>query len=459
MRTRIALGLLLLVLPAVLWASGTLIYEQGSKASAQAGAFVARADDATAVFYNPAGIAFAKNMQFSFNLTYINTDVSYESPTFGSYKNNAQNFFLEGAYFSMPINDILSFGIMANAPFNLATDWSNQFPGRFSSRHAKIITYDVRPVLTVKFDENNAMGFGVDYYDSEINLVRALNTSALSTSINPNTYPSPPYPPGIPYYVYSEGKIDTHLRDQTWGWNISYMFKLAPWSFGATYRSRASFNYEGHTSFDTSPYVAPVAAYFPGQTTRLALRSVPAIATAGFAYDDKTFTVEFDVQWTEWSVWDKATAKFSTPTNFYGTWIVPPTEDLVFNWGNSWCYRLGFGYKLNDNWELRWGVLYDQAPVPDDTLSPVLPDSSRWSVQFGTGYQNGHFGLDWYVMYLKFKDNHIATSNVNQYYYTGLPYVDLPGQGVIYPTTYPVTPDGHYRGQAYLGGIQINYKW
>ena len=322
MRTRFALGLLLLVLPAVLWASGTLIYEQGSKATAQAGAFVARADDATAVFYNPAGIAFAKGMQFSFNETYINTNVHYDTshydPTYvwkdpsaniaGRYANNAQNFFLEGLYFTMPINDLLSFGVMADSPFDLATDWSNQFPGRFSSRHAKIITYDIRPVLTVRFNNHNAMGFGVDYYDSEIELLRSLNTSALSTAINPNTYPSPPYPAGIPYYVYSEGTIDTHLRDQSWGWNISYMFKDAPWSFGATYRSRASFNYEGHTSFTTSPAIAPLAlaGYFPGQTTRMSLTSVPAIATAGFAYDNKTFTVEFDVQWTEWSTWNKS---------------------------------------------------------------------------------------------------------------------------------------------------------
>jgi len=477
MRTRLVLGLLLLVLPSVLWASGTLIYEQGSKATAQAGAFVARADDATAVFYNPAGIAFAKGMQFSFNETYINTDVHYETSYYvpgypypdhfgnlaGSYANNAKNFFLEGLYFSMPINDVLSFGIMANAPFNLATDWSNIFPGRFSSRHAKIITYDIRPVFTVRFNEYNAMGFGVDYYDSEINLVRALNTSVLSTAVNPNTYPAPPYPAGIPYYAYSEGKINTWLRDQAWGWNISYLFKKAPWSFGAAYRSRASFDYEGHTHFDSSPAIGPLYALFPNQTTRLSLRSVPAIATAGFAYDDGTFTIELDAQWTEWSTWDQGTAKFSVPTSLPTAvgpmWVVPPTEQFIFKWGNAWCWRLGFGYKLNPNWELRWGLLYDQAPIPDDTTSPVLPDSNRWSVQFGAGYSDKHWGIDWYLMYLKFKNNAIASDNQNRYYYTGLPYVYLPGQGQIYPVTYPVTPDGRYTGQAYLGGFQLNYKW
>lgn len=459
MRTRVGIGLMLLLIPAALWASGTLIYEVGSKASAQAGAFTARGDDASAVFYNPAGMAFAKNMQFSFNTTYINTDVKYQSPSLGQYKNQAQNFFIPSVFFTMPLTEKLAFGVYGGAPFNLATDWTDQFPGRFASRHAKIVTYNLRPALSIKFNDYNALAIGVDYYDSEINLIRAANTSALSTAINPSHYPSPPYPPGIPYYQYSEGSLDTWLRDQAWGWNISYMWKMAPWSFGAQYRSRAKFNYVGHTSFEVSPYVEPLHAYFPGQTTHLSIESVPAVAVMGFAYDNKTFTVEFDVQWTEWSVWDRSAAKFSTPTSFGGNYIVPPEEEFVFDWGNTWCWRLGFGYKLNEYWELRWGLLYDQAPVPDHTLSPVLPDQDRWSVQFGTGYEKNGFGFDWYVMYLKFKNANIATENVNRYYATGLPYVYLPGQGVIYPTEYPVTPDGKYKGTALLAGFQLNFKF
>lgn len=462
MRTRFILGVLLLLASTLTWASGTMIYEQGSKATAQGGAFVARADDATAVFYNPAGIAFMKKMSFAFNTTYINVDVNYNSPTFGSYKNNAKNFFLPGLYFTMPINDVVSWGIMANSPFNLATDWDDVFPGRFVSRHAKINTLDIRPVIAFRLGQYNALSVGVDYYDSQVNLIRASNTSALSTALNPHTYPSPPYPPGIPYYRYSEGRIKTDLSDHSWGWNISYMFNMKPWSFGATYRSRASFDYEGKTHFGTSALLAPIYGLFPTETTRMSLKSTPAVAVIGLAYAPGRFTVEFDVQWTEWSSWGRTQAKFNTPTMLNGTYIVPPYEDFVFDWGNTWCWRLGFGYKISDTWEVRWGALYDQAPVPSSTVSPVLPDSNRWSVQFGMGYEKSGFTFDWYVMYLKFQNADINSNNIYRYGYTGLPDVVLPGQpngGHIYPVIYPITPDGYYKGQAYLGGFQLGWKF
>ena len=459
MRMRGVVGILLLCAVSVgVMASGTLIYEQSAAAAAQAGAVVARPNDATAVFYNPAGLAFQKNADLQFNMTYINADVKYESPSMGNFKDNAKNFFLPAVYFSMPINDRVSFGIMANAPYDLATDWSGNFPGRWASRHAKIVTMNVRPVLAFKLDDHHAFSIGADYYDSQLDLYRSVNTSALSTAINPNRYPSPPYPPGIPYYAPSEGRLMTHLRNQAWGWNVGYMYKNDPFSLGLFYSSKAKFNYSGHTSIRSSAAIGPLAAYFPGEGTKLSLDSVPASARFGFAYSGNPLQVEFDVTWTQWSSWSKSMAHFSNPTSYSGVPLVAD-EEFVFDWKDTWCYRLGFTYTVNPNWDLRWGLLYDQAPVPDKTLSPVLPDANRWSVQFGTGYHKGAFNLDWYVMYLKFSDANITSSNMYRYGSTGLPDVYLPGQGQIYPTSYPITPDGKYVGTAWLSGIQMGWKF
>lgn len=457
MRAILGAGLLLMISVASL-ASGTLIYEQGSKASAQAGAFVARADDATAMWYNPAGMAFQKGMNFAVNLTYINADVKYKSPTLGEYTDNSKNFFLPGIYFTMPLTSKISFGVMANAPFNLSTDWSDTFPGRFASRHAKIVTTDIRPALSFRLDDHHAFAIGLDYYDSKVNLIRGLNTSALSTAINPNMLPSPPFPPGIPFYQYSEGDIDTWVRDQALGWDISYMYKSNEFSLGITYSSKANFSYNGHSSFETSPYIGPLASYFPGQETSLELGTVPAIASIGFAYTGNPLNVEFDANWVQWSSYGDPTVHFGTPTSFHGTPIVA-NETLPFEWKDTGTYRLGFSYKMSPNYELRWGLLYDQAPVPDKTLNPSLPDQDRWSVQFGSGYQKGGFTFDWYAMYLKFDNANITASNINRYGETGLPTVVVPVYGKLYPTTYPITPDGYYQGTAWLFGMQVGWKF
>jgi long-chain fatty acid transport protein len=451
-------AVLLLILTTMTWASGTLIYEQSSKASAQANAMVARANDSTAVFYNPAGLAFTKGMDFQFNLTYINADVKYESPTLGTHKDNAKNFFLPAIYFSMPVNDRIVLGVMSSAPFNLATDWSDNFPGRFASRHAKIVTMDLRPVISFKLDDHNAIAVGLDYYDSTLNLIRNVNSSALSTAINPHQLPSPPFPPGIPFYQASEVSLDAHLRDQALGWNVSYMYNAKPWSFGLFYRSKAKLDYTGHASFEVDPHLAPVSGLFPGQGLDVSIESVPAVGTIGFAYSGSPLEVEFDYQWTQWSTWGRSMAHFEQPTSFHGSHIVAD-EEFIFDWKNTSTYRLGFSYKLSDNYDIRWGVLYDEAPVPDQTLSPTLPDKDRWSIQFGTGYHKGNWNVDWYAMYLKFKEANITSSNIYRYGETGLPLVVVPVYGQLYPLSYPITPDGSYKGTAWLFGLQFGYKF
>ena len=46
---------------------------------------------------------------------------------------------------------------------------------------------------------------------------------------------------------------------------------------------------------------------------------------------------------------------------------------------------------LEDNLPVRLGFIYDQSPAPDDTVGPELPDTDRYWLTFGVGYQ--FFGI------------------------------------------------------------------
>lgn len=473
----VLLGAVLLLVPFGVFASGVSVYEQGSKASAQAGAWVARSDDPTALAYNPAGIAFLKGMNLSFNLTYINADVKYESPTVGSWKDNKENMFVPSAFFTWAINDKVSFGFSVTAPYDLATDWNEHFPGRWFSRKSQITTIDYHPVVAFKVGEHSALSFGLDYYDSSIILTRNQDTTALSTLYN-GVVAGNFYFPGVPAYSSSEAFVATDVRDKALGFDIGWLVKVDPWSFGLTYRSKVTFDYTGHTWFYTdasrlassSTSAVPGlptdwTTFFPGQNVKLSLATVPASATMGVAWNGNPLTVELDIQWTQWSSWGRTNGEFSNPTNLpvtpflgaaSGESVVPASEPFIFDWNDTWAARLGFAYKLNDRMELRWGVLYDQAPVPDNTRSPFLPDSDRWSVQVGMGYNREHWGFDWYVMYLHFQE---ATPSAGTYTNeTGLP--TLPGPlAPLYLNTYSALNDGTYKGTSVLAGIQFNYKF
>ena len=45
---------------------------------------------------------------------------------------------------------------------------------------------------------------------------------------------------------------------------------------------------------------------------------------------------------------------------------------------------------MNDRWDLRFGVAYDQSPVRDQYRSPRIPDSDRVWASLGGGYALGN---------------------------------------------------------------------
>src|SRR3989442_8611650 len=104
-----ALALCLLASGAVL-GSGYSIYEQGARAMANAGAFTARADDPSALFFNPAGIVQLDGIRLNFGTNAIFlTGSEFESssgPTTGQEFDQAGNAaWPSSLYYTHKLND------------------------------------------------------------------------------------------------------------------------------------------------------------------------------------------------------------------------------------------------------------------------------------------------------------------------------------------------------------------
>jgi len=69
----------LLVNASILTASGIGLFEVGSRAASMSGAFVGLADNTSAIYYNPAGIAFQTGVGFQINMAYSKYKVIAES--------------------------------------------------------------------------------------------------------------------------------------------------------------------------------------------------------------------------------------------------------------------------------------------------------------------------------------------------------------------------------------------
>lgn len=75
---KLTLVLLATSVPTAARAGGFLVGESGSQALERGGAFVAKADDPTALWYNPAGLVNAKNIDVYVGLNLINYDLTFQ---------------------------------------------------------------------------------------------------------------------------------------------------------------------------------------------------------------------------------------------------------------------------------------------------------------------------------------------------------------------------------------------
>jgi len=166
---------------------------------------------------------------------------------------------------------------------------------------------------------------------------------------------------------------------------------------------------------------------------------LPAQAAIGAAWDvAEGWEMEFDISWAGWSSFEALAIDVANET------AVVFDQMLVENWDDTMCFRLGAAWDMAEQHQLRFGLLYDQSPVPKDTLRPSIPDADRWAPTFGYGYKGEKWDIDAYYMPLFFKDITAVGDPANK------PGMTLLPDGVI---------DGKYSSFVHLLGVTFNVRF
>lgn len=409
-RLLVLLSLSVLLASASAFASGFALPEQGAKAVGMGGAFVATADDPSAIYYNVAGLAQQRNAEFLVGGTAItfsnqftgDPNDPFTSGQTGRYR--AHTFAPPNAYFILPIGGNLTAGIGLMTPFGLRTNWQDPWPGRFISRDANVKVLSVEPALAWQSSSGNvAVGVGAEYRRGRLALNR--NNGAL----NPFT-----------------GRIvdvaNAYLSsdwDSTWAYNAGVLFKAGIWRFGASYRTSANIDFTGDATFTQIPtgsaqLDAVVKSQLPPNQAISTTINFPATIQAGVAVNTgANWDVEFDASKTTWSRFKSLDVTFATT----------PAVNLnrAENWKDTYAYRIGTNKTVSDHWDVRFGAVYDRNPEPTDVVGALLPDSDREGVTFGVGYHKGHLIVDATEFALHFKTRStagISSDNFNGVYKT-----------------------------------------
>jgi long-chain fatty acid transport protein len=394
------------------YASGFQLQEQSASQLGKAfSGTAASAEDATVLFYNPAGMSQLKQSE----VTVVATEIGIQS----EFKNDAsvaafgQPLGVEGGdaggwnfvpsvYATIPVQDKLAVGFGFNAPFGLELDYAGDWMGRFQARRSMIKTYNFNPAISYRITDRITLGLGLDYQHIKAELSNSVNYSAVTAQGLQQLVVTGRIPPAaLPGLLAANAGLEgfTRLRgdDSTWGYNAGLLFELSDSTrLGLAYRSAISYTIDGDVTFDvptaTNPVGAGIIALASGAGGPLAPGDVsvdlkvPDTATASFShtFGDK-WELSADVAWTGWS----SVQELRVVRDNGAVLSVTPEQ-----WNDTWRYAVGGAFKLSPSFKLRAGVAYDETPVPSSTRTARLPDEAREWVAVGANWTSGSLIVD-----------------------------------------------------------------
>jgi long-chain fatty acid transport protein len=149
-------------------ASGFALIEQSSSGlgNAYAGGS-ASAEDASTVYYNPAGMANIKGSQVLVAVHAIKpsaqfTDTGSTLPVTDNGGNAGSLAYVPSLYLLGDINEQWKYGIGVSSPFGLKTEYTPTWTGRNLAIKSELQTLNVNPSVSYKMSDMVSLGFGLD---------------------------------------------------------------------------------------------------------------------------------------------------------------------------------------------------------------------------------------------------------------------------------------------------------
>ena len=344
-------------------AGGIELYEIATPDVGLASAgYAARAQDASTLFKNPAGMSMLPGSQFQggLQLTYGSVSFSPDASTTvsgGSGGNAVGALPAGGLFFSQQLSERFAVGLGTFSYFGLAEKYDDNWVGRYYIEKGVLLGMTLMPAVSFKATDWLSIGAGLNamygYMDTEV----AIRTLA----------------PG-------DGQLK--VKDETWGFggNAGILVEPAKGTrLGVTYLSPVKLDFKDTPSFSN---LGPLGGAIFSNPSQLNLGvTVPqSVMLSGYHELNAKWAVMADVGWQNWSQFGKVDigVDSSNPVSL--------TKNL--NYQDTWHGALGAQYRASEQWLLSAGLAYDTSAVSDANRTLSLP--------MGKGYRIG-LGAQWQV--------------------------------------------------------------
>ena len=388
-------------------ASSFALIEQSAsgQGSAYAGA-AALGEDASTIFFNPAGMTRLSGQQILVAGHVISPNADFTnngsttfagSPLQGSNSATGDPAFVPNFYYSAELPNEIYVGVGVNVPFGLSTEYDDGWVGRYNALRSEISTINVNPSIAWKATEKLSVGFGISIQYMEIELTN--NIDSMAACLNLEAGFAVPGSPCAGYTVPGNAAQDSSTKldgDSTeFGWNTGLLFDIDDKNrIGVAYRSAIKHSVSGNASYTLDAgglqqlaaglsSAPPTGSGFNilQDTTLEATAELPETFSFSYVGDvSEKWTALFDWTWTGWSSIDTITIRQAG-----GIPGREPTLDLAYK--NTSRFSVGVNYKPNNKWIYRGGLALDQTPIRSpETTSARIPGNDRTWLSLGLGY-------------------------------------------------------------------------
>jgi long-chain fatty acid transport protein len=415
----------------------------------------AQAEDASTIFFNPAGIALLNQGEFQLGGQYImpqanftnegsrynlpNTPINGTPISGGNGGDGGVNHLLPNIYLSQPvIRDSqygdLSVGIGLSVPFGLETDYRPGWVGRYVALRTKLTTFDIQPTVAYRYGPLS-LGAGLDVQYASARLTQAIDFGLAGQQLLgqfekalPALLAAQGVPPAeIPSVIKAtqqaynnagfvpggrDGISEVTGDDWAVGFTLGAIFEY--WKgnehsffqdgrFGFSYRSGITHTLKGSASFRDVPAITAAGApvQFPEPNAfqdvffnqgASAQLDLPEIYHFSlYQRFERQFALLGDISWTRWS------SLQSVPIVFQNS--ATPSNVLELNYENALRYAIGFEWYATKWLTLRLGFAYDETPISGANFqTPRIPDNNRYFLSAGLKWSLTRF-LDFDVGY------------------------------------------------------------
>ncbi len=249
----------------------------------------------------------------------------------------------------------LSFGVAVNQPFGVSVTWPDLWKGKFISQEFSLNTYFVHLAMSVRLGDKVGLGVGGSYGGLTLLSRKAIrDTDGLNLDI---------------------GSVALSGSDLTWGiFTGIYVQVNEQLSLSACLRSPMRINIQqGLADFSVPASLEPAYPDQPFQTDFW----LPPTLDLGLRFaPESRLAIYGAINLTAWQIMDSLLFTLEDP-------IPSLVQYPAFSHRQALSLRMGTEVSLTEFLSVRAGVYLENTPVPEEHLSPQIPDAA--SIGFTTG--------------------------------------------------------------------------